>query len=68
MPRSLSSLRLSDDVFTRLDAVTAADRPRVGGKASNCAQLRQAGFPVPDGLAIPSDASDEICQLPAAPR
>jgi pyruvate,water dikinase len=42
----------------RLDHISAADLPRVGGKAFNCARLRQAGFPVPDGLAIPSDATD----------
>jgi phosphohistidine swiveling domain-containing protein len=42
----------------RLDQVAASDLPRIGGKAFNCARLRQAGFPVPDGLAIPSDATD----------
>jgi len=42
----------------RLDHISAADLPRVGGKAFNCARLRQAGFPVPDGLAVPSDAAD----------
>jgi phosphohistidine swiveling domain-containing protein len=42
----------------RLDHISAADLPRVGGKAFNCARLRQAGFPVPDGLVLPGDATD----------
>jgi phosphoenolpyruvate synthase/pyruvate phosphate dikinase len=41
-----------------LDAATAKDRARAGGKAFNCARLRQAGFPVPDGVIILSTASD----------
>jgi pyruvate,water dikinase len=41
-----------------LDEVTAADRPLVGGKAYNCARLKQAGFPVPDGLVIAAGADD----------
>jgi phosphohistidine swiveling domain-containing protein len=43
----------------RLDDISAADLPRVGGKAYNCARLRQARFPVPDGIAVPSDATDD---------
>jgi len=46
------------DMFKRLDEVTPADGERIGGKAYNCARLKQAGFPVPDGLVVPSDASD----------
>src|SRR5262249_38910891 len=42
-----------------LSEITPADRPHVGGKAYNCARLRQAGFPVPDGLVIPAEATDE---------
>jgi len=42
-----------------LDEITAAERPLVGGKAYNCARLKQAGFPVPDGLAIAATATDE---------
>src|SRR5215831_14573111 len=48
-----------------LTEITPADRPRVGGKAYNCARLWQAGFPVPDGLVIPIDATEaEIRELP----
>jgi len=54
--------------MTHTDDITAADLARVGGKAFNCARLRQAGFPVPDGLAIGTDASDaEVDRLPDAP-
>jgi len=42
-----------------LDEITDSDRSRVGGKAYNCARLKQAGFPVPDGLVVPPDASDQ---------
>jgi len=41
-----------------LDQLTPTDLPRVGGKAYNCARLRQAGLPVPDGFAIMTDAMD----------
>jgi pyruvate,water dikinase len=42
-----------------LDGLTAADRPVVGGKAYNCARLKQAGFPVPDGFVIADGAGEE---------
>jgi pyruvate,water dikinase len=48
--------------------ITPADRDSVGGKAFNCARLRQAGFPVPDGIIVSTLASDaEIRQLPDDP-
>ncbi|HEX7798284.1 MAG TPA: PEP/pyruvate-binding domain-containing protein [Vicinamibacterales bacterium] len=51
-----------------LDEITDSDRSRVGGKAYNCARLKQAGFPVPDGLVVPADASEqEIALLPNHP-
>ncbi|MCI0402797.1 MAG: PEP/pyruvate-binding domain-containing protein, partial [Acidobacteria bacterium] len=37
----------------RLEQLTPADAPHVGGKAWNCARLKQAGFAVPGGVAIP---------------
>ena len=46
-------------IFKALDDITEGDRPLVGGKAYNCARMKQAGFPVPDGLVVPADASDE---------
>src|SRR5215510_13845198 len=46
-------------LFRTLDEVTSADQPRIGGKSYNCARLRQAGLRVPDGIVIPSDASEE---------
>lgn len=42
-----------------LDHILSSDLASVGGKAYNCARLRQAGFPVPDGLAIGADATAE---------
>jgi pyruvate,water dikinase len=41
-----------------LDQVTADDLRSIGGKAYNCARLKQAGFPVPDGIVIPNDVAD----------
>jgi phosphohistidine swiveling domain-containing protein len=50
--------------FKRLDDITERDLPLVGGKAFNCGRLRQARFPVPDGLTIPRTAvDDDVRQL-----
>lgn len=43
----------------RLDQLTQEDASQVGGKAYNCACLKQAGYPVPDGFAIPVTAMAE---------
>src|SRR4029079_1126228 len=45
--------------FKTLDQIASADQPQIGGKAFNCARLKQAGIPVPDGLVVPTDATDE---------
>jgi rifampicin phosphotransferase len=51
-----------------LNQISAADRPSVGGKAYNCARLKQAGFPVPDGIVVPNDATaDDIRALASDP-
>lgn len=42
-----------------LDQLSPTDAPRVGGKAYNCARLKQSGFPVPDGFAVTTDAMGE---------
>ncbi len=39
-----------------LDAITAADAGRVGGKAASLARLTAAGLPVPPGFVIATDA------------
>jgi rifampicin phosphotransferase len=44
--------------FPSLDELTPADAVRVGGKAWNCARLKQHGLPVPDGLVVFADTSD----------
>jgi rifampicin phosphotransferase len=50
-----------------LEDVTERDRATIGGKAYNCARLRQAGFPVPDGIVVPANASErEIDSLTAS--
>jgi pyruvate,water dikinase len=41
-----------------LDRITAADAPLAGGKAYNCARLKQAGFPVPAGFVLLANAPD----------
>lgn len=41
-----------------LDELTSSDRDLVGSKAYNCGRLRQAAFPVPDGIVIPADVPD----------
>jgi phosphohistidine swiveling domain-containing protein len=52
-------------MFKSLDRISERDLPIVGGKAFNCARLRQAGFPVPDGIVVGSDvADDDIAALP----
>ena len=53
-------------MFPRLDDIRRRDLARVGGKAFNCARLRQAGFPVPDGLVIPIDVADRAVRGLAA--
>src|SRR5262245_40208662 len=47
------------DTLKAFAEITATDRPRVGGKAYNCARLKQAGFPVPDALVVAADATDQ---------
>ena len=47
------------ETFKTLDAVVDGDLSRIGGKAFNCARMKQAGVPVPDGIVVPSDATDE---------
>ena len=41
----------------RLDEIEAADEPRSGSKAYNCARLKRGGFPVPDGFVVLSTAT-----------
>src|SRR5499427_6966979 len=43
---------------TPLDQITPEDESYSGGKAYNCARLRQAGFRVPDGIVVLANATD----------
>jgi rifampicin phosphotransferase len=55
-------------MFKSLGGIIESDLPIVGGKAFNCARLRQAGFPVPDGVVVASDATDaDVAALPSDP-
>ena len=55
-------------LFATLDQITPDDLRRTGGKAYNCARLKQAGFPVPDGIVVPADATDaDLLLLPSHP-
>lgn len=42
-----------------LNDITTLDAYQVGGKALNCARLRQAGLPVPDGFVVLAGAEDD---------
>ena len=53
-------------LFATLDEITPDDLRSAGGKAYNCARLKQAGFPVPDGIVIPADATDAELKFLAA--
>ena len=44
--------------ITPLDLITSEDELWSGGKAYNCARLRQAGFLVPDGIVVLATATD----------
>src|SRR5258706_14942339 len=49
-----------------LDDLRPEDQKTSGGKAYNCAQLKQTGFPVPEGLVIQASVPD--ADLPALTR
>lgn len=49
--------------FTPLADVTERDRATIGGKAYNCARLHQAGQPIPDGIVVPTDATEPDIRL-----
>ena len=53
----------SVNTLATLDRIGQGDESRVGGKALNCARLLQAGFPVPPGQVVTSDASDDDVSL-----
>jgi pyruvate,water dikinase len=57
---------LCDVTFKTLDQIDANDQTRIGGKAYNCARLKQAGVPVPDAIVVPTDASDECIRAIAS--
>ena len=46
--------------FKTLDRIAADDQPRIGGKAYNCARLKQAGVPVPDAIVAHRDSDTVV--------
>jgi rifampicin phosphotransferase len=46
----------STDLVLSLDEIGLADAPRAGHKAATLGELRRAGFPVPDGMVLTTDA------------
>ncbi|HEV8374391.1 MAG TPA: PEP/pyruvate-binding domain-containing protein, partial [Actinomycetota bacterium] len=46
----------SIDLVLPLDEVGSADAPRVGHKAATLGALRRAGFPVPEGMVVTTEA------------
>ena len=44
----------------RLRDLTRTDRSRAGSKAANLGELAQAGFVVPDGVVLTTDAFDRF--------
>jgi phosphohistidine swiveling domain-containing protein len=55
-PKKLSLQCMS--FIKSLNKITGTDAVRVGGKVYNCARLKQAGFPVPDGIAVMANARE----------
>jgi pyruvate,water dikinase len=54
-------------IARRIEELTAADASVFGGKAAQCGVLLQAGFPVPEGIAIAFEGGEEA-QLPEDAR
>jgi pyruvate,water dikinase len=52
-------------ILKSLDEIQPSDAPYVGGKALHCARLKQAGFPVPDGVVLTTEAMDHSLDIPA---
>src|SRR5262245_25769866 len=61
---SLKAETMTTTNIIALDRIASADETRCGGKAWNCARMKQAGFPVPDGLVVLATATpDELNQI-----
>ncbi len=43
------------DTLIPFSALRRGDAPRAGGKGANLGELRAAGFPVPDGVVVPTE-------------
>ena len=61
-PQTLST---NDPYVMRLHDLRRADVNRVGAKAANLGELAHAGFPVPDGFALTTQAFDRFIKVNA---
>lgn len=54
---STQTTQIEAKTFTLpFSAISARDLPRVGGKGANLGEMTQAGFPVPEGFCVTTDA------------
>jgi pyruvate,water dikinase len=52
-------------ILKSLDEIQPSDASYVGGKALHCARLKRAGFTVPDGVVLTTEAMDQSLDIPA---
>jgi phosphoenolpyruvate synthase/pyruvate phosphate dikinase len=50
-------MNVTSTAIVPLDRLTPVEQAHAGAKAANCARLKQAGFPVPDGLIVMAHAT-----------
>ena len=50
-------MNVTSTAIIPLGRLTPAEQAHAGAKAANCARLKQAGFPVPDGLVVMAQAT-----------
>jgi len=60
---NLETLSVNVPYVLPLQDVKRADVSRVGAKAANLGELARAGFPVPDGFAVTTEAFDHFVRL-----
>ena len=52
-------MNMTSTAIVPLGRLTPGERAHAGAKAANCARLKQAGFPVPDGLVVMAQAAPQ---------
>ena len=51
---------MANPLTLNFDQLSAADLPRVGGKGANLGEMTRAGFPVPPGFCVTTDAFQQF--------